>query len=37
MAADALKREGYKLVTVSELFAANGIEPQAGKVYRKGD
>lgn len=31
-----LIQEGYELVTVSELFERNGIELEAGKLYRKG-
>lgn len=32
-AIDVLQAEGYKFVTVKELFAAKGIDPQPGKVY----
>lgn len=35
MAADVLKSEGYRLVTVSELFEAYGIGLEAGKAYRR--
>ncbi len=31
---DTLLAEGYRFVTVEELFALRGIEPEAGKVYR---
>jgi len=34
---DALQKEGYVFVTVEELLALNGIEPQAGVIYRSGD
>lgn len=34
-AADALKKQGYELVTVSELLRRRGIEPQNGEVYRE--
>lgn len=33
---DTLQKEGYWFVTVEELLHLNGIEPQAGKVYRTG-
>ncbi len=32
--ADALLAEGYRLVTVEELFALRGITPEAGREYR---
>lgn len=31
---DALLAQGYCFVTVEELFALRGLEPEAGKVYR---
>lgn len=31
---DALLAEGYRFVTVEELFALRGMEPEAGRVYR---
>lgn len=31
---DALLAEGYRFVTVEELFAIRGMEPEAGRVYR---
>lgn len=31
---DALLEQGYRFVTVEELFAIRGIEPEAGRVYR---
>ena len=34
-AVDALMARGYKFVTVEELFALRGIEPEDGKEYRK--
>ena len=34
---DALQAEGYWFVTVRELLALNGIQPQAGVLYRSGD
>ena len=34
---DALQKEGYVFVTVEELLALNGIEPQPGVIYRSGD
>ena len=33
---DALQKEGYWFVTVEELLRLNGIEPQAGVLYRSG-
>lgn len=33
---DRLQREGYWFVTVEELLRLNGIEPQAGAMYRTG-
>lgn len=33
---DALQAEGYWFVTVEELLCLNGIEPQAGVLYRSG-
>lgn len=33
-AVDALLQEGFYFVTVDELFAARGISPEAGTVYR---
>lgn len=30
-----LKRRGYKMVTVSELFAAKGITPETGVLYER--
>ena len=32
---DELMAQGYKFVTVEELFALRGVEPQDGKEYRK--
>ena len=32
--ADVLKEQGYELVTLEELFAIKGIEPQNGALYR---
>ena len=32
---DELMAKGYKFVTVEELFALRGVEPQDGKEYRK--
>lgn len=32
--ADALLARGFRLVTVEELFALRGLQPEAGKVYR---
>ena len=34
--ADALESQGYWLVTVEELLELNGIQPQAGVLYRSG-
>ena len=34
---DALQKEGYWFVTVEELLRLNGIEPQAGVLYRSGE
>lgn len=34
---DALQAEGYWFVTVRELLALNGIQPQVGVLYRSGD
>ena len=34
---DALQKEGYWIVTVEELLRLNGIEPQAGVLYRSGE
>ena len=34
---DMLQAEGYWFVTVRELLALNGIQPQAGVLYRSGD
>ncbi len=34
---DRLQQEGYWFVTVEELLALNGIEPQPGTSYRSGD
>ena len=34
--ADALEAEGYWFVTVEELLELNGIQPQAGAMYRSG-
>lgn len=31
---DSLMAEGYYFVTVEELFAIRGIEPEAGRIYR---
>ena len=31
---DALMAQGYYFVTVEELFALRGVEPEAGRVYR---
>lgn len=33
--ADALLERGFRLVTVEELFALRGLQPEAGKVYRR--
>ena len=33
---DALEAEGYWFVTVEELLELNGIQPQAGAMYRSG-
>lgn len=33
---DALQSKGYEFVTVKELLALNGIEPQPGVIYRSG-
>lgn len=33
---DALEEEGYWFVTVEELLRLNGVEPQAGVMYRSG-
>lgn len=33
---DALQAEGYWFVTVEELLRLNGVEPQAGTMYRTG-
>jgi peptidoglycan/xylan/chitin deacetylase (PgdA/CDA1 family) len=33
---DALEEEGYLFVTVEELLALNGVEPQPGVLYRTG-
>ena len=35
MAIDALKAQGYEFVTVEELFAAENVSLENGKVYRK--
>jgi peptidoglycan/xylan/chitin deacetylase (PgdA/CDA1 family) len=34
---DKLQPEGYSFVTVEELLRLNGVEPQAGVLYRSGD
>lgn len=34
-AVDHLKQQGYQFVTVAELLAIKGIEPEAGTVYRR--
>lgn len=34
---DALQKQGYWFVTVEELLSLNGIEPQAGIMYRSGE
>ena len=34
---DRLRQEGYELVTVRELLALNGIEPENGVLYCSGD
>ena len=34
---DALQKEGYWFVTVEELLLLNGVEPQAGEMYRTGN
>ena len=34
---DTLQAEGYWFVTVQELLALNGIQPQPGVLYRSGD
>lgn len=36
-AVDTLQAKGYEFVTVEELFARRGIEPQDGQVYRMAD
>lgn len=33
---DTLQAQGYHFVTVAELLALNGVEPQPGKLYRTG-
>lgn len=33
---DTLAKEGYWFVTVEELLRLNGVEPQAGRMYRSG-
>ena len=32
---DALQKEGFRFVTVSELAAARGVTPSPGEAYRK--
>lgn len=34
---DALQKQGYWFVTVEELLYLNGIQPQAGTMYRSGE
>ena len=34
-AIDALQAKGYTFVTVQELMRVKGVEPQAGKIYRR--
>ena len=34
-AIDALQAKGYTFVTVEELMRVKGVEPQAGKIYRR--
>ena len=34
---DKLQAEGYWFVTVQELLALNGIQPQPGVLYRSGE
>ena len=34
---DRLQEEGYWFVTVEELLLLNGVEPQAGEMYRTGN
>ena len=34
---DALQEEGYWFVTVEELLWLNGLQPEAGKMYKTGN
>lgn len=34
---DALQEKGYRFVTVEELFALSGVQPQAGVLYLRAD
>ena len=33
---DTLQAQGYHFVTVAELLALNGVDPQPGQLYRTG-
>lgn len=33
-AVDHLQQQGYRFVTVAELLALKGVEPEGGEVYR---